>query len=62
MQDRSNSKALHLGGAGLPERHGLDKVKIPQCCGRQVPVVCVGLLLGVQPGLLEQHGVGGGSV
>lgn len=40
VQGRSNSKAFHLGGAGLPEHRGLDKVETPQCCEHQVPVVC----------------------
>lgn len=61
VQDRSDSKAHHLGGAGLQECHGPDKVNAPQCCGHQVPVVSLGLLSGVRPGLLEQLGGGVGS-
>lgn len=55
VQDRS--KALDLGGAGLAESHVLDRVETPRCCGYWVLVVRVGLLLGLQPELLEQRGL-----
>lgn len=55
MQDRS--KALDLGGAGLAESHVLHRVETPRCCGYWVLVVRVGVLLGLQPELLEQRGL-----
>lgn len=55
VQDRS--KALDLGGAGLAESHVLDRVETPRCCGYWVLAVRVGLLLGLQPELLEQRGL-----
>lgn len=57
VQDRSNSKALDLGGAGLAESQVLDRLETMRCCEYWVLVVRVGLLLGLQPRLLEQHGL-----